>query len=68
MVEPLTVGAMVAGVGAILGLGRLQQKVANNTKTIAKLATDEKLDLVHESLEGRLVRIERKLDTMNGNG
>ena len=68
MAEPITVGAITVAVGAVLGYGRLQQKVTNNTKSIDKLATNEKLDLVHTSLEGRLERIENKLDTMNGNG
>lgn len=70
--DPLTVGAVVAAVGAVMGLGRLQQKVSNNTKEIDEvkgaMATDEKLDVVYNALDGRLERIENKLDRMNGNG
>ena len=68
MAEPLTIGVITTAVGALLGYGRLQQKVTNNSNTIEKLATNEKLDLVHTSLDGRLERIENKLDTLNGNG
>ncbi len=68
MAEPLTIGAVTAAVGALLGYGRLQQKVTTHEKIIEKLATNEKLDVVHASLDGRLERIENKLDTLNGNG
>lgn len=65
MAEPLTIGVITTAVGAILGYGKLQANVNNNTKAIDKLATDEKLDLVHTSLDGRLDRIEKKLDELN---
>ena len=68
MAEPLTIGAITAGVGAILAYGKLQQKVTNNTKRLDGAATDEKLDFVYEALDGRLERIEHKLDSINGNG
>ena len=68
MAEPLTIGAVLAAVGVVLGYGELKQKVNSNTKTIDKLATKEKLDVVHASLDGRLERIEKKLDRINGNG
>jgi hypothetical protein len=68
MAEPLTIGTITAALAGLIGYGELKQRVKTNTKTIDKLATDEKLDLVHSSLEGRLVRIENKLDKANGNG
>ena len=68
MAEPLTIGVITTAVGAVLGYGKLQANVKTNTKTIDKLATNEKLDLVHTSLDGRLDRIEKKLDKINGNG
>lgn len=68
MAEPLTIGAITAAVGAVLGYGRLQQKVSSNTANIEKMATDEKLDFVYTALDTRLERIEDKLDKINGNG
>ena len=68
MAEPLTIGVITAAVGAVLGYGRLQQKVKSNTEMIGKLATSKELELVHTSLDGRLERIEKKLDRVNGNG
>ena len=64
MAEPLTIGAITAAVGAVIGYGRMQQKVNRNTEDITKLATNEKLDFVHTALDGRLERIEDKLDTI----
>lgn len=68
MAEPITIGVIIASVGVIFGYGELKQKVTTNTKTIDKLATNEKLDMVHQSLDGRLERIEAKIDKANGNG
>lgn len=68
MAEPLTIGVITSVVAGVLGYGKLQANVSTNTKNIDKLATDEKLDLVHTSLGGRLERIEKKLDSINGNG
>ena len=68
MAEPLTIGAITAGIGAIVAYGKLQQKVTNNTEKLKGAATSKELDFVHKALDGRLERIEHKLDTMNGNG
>ena len=68
MAEPITIGAITAGVAVVLGYGKLQQQVTNNKEKLEGTATAEKLDFVHEALDGRLERIEHKLDTMNGNG
>ena len=59
MAEPLTIGAITVGVGAVLAYGKLQQQVLNNK---------ERINFVYEAIDGRLERIEHKLDTMNGNG
>ncbi len=68
MPEPLTIGAITSAVVAVLGYGELKQKVKSNSKTIEKLATSKELELVHESLDGRMERIENKLDRWNGRG
>jgi len=66
--EPITMATIAGAVAAVLGYGALQQRVKSNTETIAKLATSTELELVHTSLDGRLERIENKLDKVNGNG
>lgn len=68
MAEPITIGAITVAVAAVVGYGKLQQQVNNNKEKLKNTATAEKLDFVYEALDGRLERIEHKLDTMNGNG
>ncbi len=69
MAEPLTIGAITAAVTAVLGYGKLQQQVTNNKENIAKAATSKELELVHDSIDGRLDRIENNIEkAINGHG